>query len=116
MEPEEDSELRFKPKDEEAFAPNNPRGYVAKETFLKSFNMMYDSCIEENSPGLRQGVLSTQQAAREVAACLLDHKQFAGVPSTTLAPRNPGALGLHEVHAKHPAFVNPNKKVRRDIA
>lgn len=73
----------FKPKDEEAFAPNNPRGYVAKE----------------NSPGLRQGVLSTQQAAREVAAYLLDHKHFAGVPPTTL------------VHAKHPAFVNPNKKV-----
>lgn len=73
----------FKPKDEEAFAPNNPRGYVA----------------EENSPSLRQGVCSTQQAAREVAAYLLDHKQFAGVPPTTM------------VHAKHPSFVNPNKKV-----
>lgn len=38
----------FKPKDEEAFAPQNPRGYVGAE----------------NTPGLRQGVLSTQQAAR----------------------------------------------------
>ncbi|CAJ1329007.1 unnamed protein product [Effrenium voratum] len=73
----------FKPKDEEAFAPNNPRGYTGKE----------------NTPGLRRGVLSTQQAAREVAAYLLDHKKFAGVPPTTL------------VHAKHPSFVNPNNKV-----
>ncbi|CAE7471285.1 PI4KG6 [Symbiodinium natans] len=71
----------FKPKDEEAFAPNNPRGYAGKE----------------NSNGLRPGVLSTQQAAREVAAFLLDHKNFAGVPHTTL------------VHAKHEKFVNPDK-------
>jgi len=71
----------FKPKDEEAFAPNNPRGYAGKE----------------NSVGLRPGVLSTQQAAREVAAFLLDHKHFAGVPQTTL------------VHAKHEKFVNPDK-------
>jgi len=71
----------FKPKDEEAFAPNNPRGYQGKE----------------NSVGLRPGILSTQQAAREVAAYLLDHKNYAGVPPTTL------------VHAKHEKFVNPDK-------
>lgn len=67
----------FKPKDEEAFAPQNPRGYEGRE----------------NSTGLRQGVFSTQQAAREVAAYLLDHEKFAGVPETTL------------VHGKHPKFV-----------
>lgn len=67
----------FKPKDEEAFAPQNPRGYVGPE----------------NSMGLRQGTYSTQQAAREVAAHILDHSEFAGVPATTL------------VHAKHPKFV-----------
>lgn len=66
----------FKPKDEEAFAPQNPRGYVGKE----------------DTPGLRSGVLSTQQAAREVAAYLLDHDKFANVPETTLC------------HAKHPKF------------
>jgi len=66
----------FKPKDEEAFAPQNPRGYVGPE----------------NTHGLRLGVLSTQQAAREVAAHLLDHEKFASVPETTL------------VHAKHPKF------------
>jgi len=64
----------FNPKDEEANAPNNPRNRVG----------------EENSPSLRQGVLSTQQAAREVAAFILDHGRLAGVPETTLA------------HARHP--------------
>eukprot|EP00931_Biecheleriopsis_adriatica_P061312 TRINITY_DN36865_c0_g1_i1.p1 TRINITY_DN36865_c0_g1~~TRINITY_DN36865_c0_g1_i1.p1 ORF type:complete len:1123 (-),score=232.61 TRINITY_DN36865_c0_g1_i1:29-3364(-) len=73
----------FKPKDEEAFAPQNPRGYVG----------------QENTVGLRQGVLSSQQAAREVAAYLLDHEKFAGVPETTL------------VHGKHPKFVPVNDKV-----
>lgn len=67
----------FKPKDEEANAPNNPRGYVG----------------EANSTSLREGVLSTQQSEREVAAFVLDHDHFAGVPETTL------------VHARHPKFV-----------
>lgn len=70
----------FKPKDEEACAPQNPRGYVGKE----------------NSVGFRQGIYSTQQAAREVAAYILDHGEFAGVPGTTL------------VGARHPAFVKVN--------
>lgn len=73
----------FKPKDEEAFAPQNPRGYIGPE----------------NSTGLRHGVLSSQQAAREVAAYLLDHDKFAGVPETTL------------VHSKHPKFVQVRGKV-----
>jgi len=73
----------YKPKDEEAFAPQNPRGYVGPE----------------NKDGLRSGVLSTQQAAREVAAYLLDHDNFAGVPETTLA------------HAMHPKFVKVDGKV-----
>mmetsp|Transcript_71468 Transcript_71468/g.155227 ORF Transcript_71468/g.155227 Transcript_71468/m.155227 type:complete len:899 (+) Transcript_71468:49-2745(+) len=73
----------FKPKDEEAFAPQNPRNYVGKE----------------NSTGFRYGVFSTQQAAREVAAHLLDHEKFAGVPETTL------------VHSKHPKFVKVKQKV-----
>lgn len=72
----------FKPKDEEAFAPQNPRGYVGRE----------------NSVGLRQGILSTQQATREVAAYVLDHDNFVGVPETTL------------VHGKHPKFVQVKGK------
>lgn len=46
----------FKPYDEEAFAPNNPRGMRAKM----------------NSPGLRQGILSGEGVDREVAAYLID--------------------------------------------
>lgn len=58
----------FKPIDEEAFAPHNPRDHVApfgSETF-------------------RAGVLSGEACIREVAAYILDHDGFSGVPETTL--------------------------------
>ena len=59
----------FKPIDEEPFAPNNPRGHsgpFGSQTF-------------------RPGVLSGESCIREVAAYILDHKGFAGVPPTTFA-------------------------------
>lgn len=71
----------FKPKDEEAGTPQNPRGYEAPE----------------NSRTTRPGVPSTQRAVREVAAQLIDHGRFAGVPFTTLA------------HGRHVSF-QPLKK------
>ena len=58
----------FKPIDEEAFAPNNPRNNVG--IF--------------GSPGFRQGVLSGELTVREVAAYLLDKDHFSGVPATSL--------------------------------
>ena len=58
----------FKPLDEEANAPMNPRDYVG--------NM--------NSNGIRPGILSGESAYREVAAYLLDYMGFSGVPSTAL--------------------------------
>ena len=57
----------FKPVDEEPFAPNNPRGNsgpFGSQTF-------------------RPGVLSGESCIREVAAYLLDHHNFSGVPYTT---------------------------------
>ena len=57
----------FKPIDEEPFAPNNPRGNsgpFGSQTF-------------------RPGVLSGESCIREVAAFLLDHKHYAGIPPTT---------------------------------
>jgi hypothetical protein len=57
----------FKPIDEEAFAPNNPRGHT---NFF-------------GSPTFRPGVLSGESCIREVAAYLLDHKHFSKVPRTT---------------------------------
>lgn len=56
----------FKPIDEEPFAPNNPRGYPGP--FGSQF---------------RLGILSGEACIREVAAYLLDHGHFSGIPPTT---------------------------------
>jgi len=56
----------FKPEDEEAYAPNNPRGLASKM----------------GTRGVRNGLLSGEANLREVAAYLLDHEHFANVPAT----------------------------------
>ena len=61
-------EAVFKPIDEEAFAPNNPRDYVG------AFGQVT----------FKTGVLSGEACIREVSAYLLDHNNFHGVPSTTM--------------------------------
>ncbi|PHJ24289.1 phosphatidylinositol 3- and 4-kinase, partial [Cystoisospora suis] len=68
----------FKPEDEEAFAPCNPRGYEGRI----------------GQAGFRGGVLSGEGAGREYAAHILDslYHSYAGVPPTTM------------VEACHPAF------------
>jgi hypothetical protein len=66
----------FKPKDEEAGGPQNPRGYIGSEN-----SRVY----------VGPGVPSAHRAVREVAAYLVD-RGFAGVPMTTLA------------HSRHPSF------------
>uniref|UniRef100_A0A3B0NDV7 Phosphatidylinositol 3- and 4-kinase, putative n=1 Tax=Theileria annulata TaxID=5874 RepID=A0A3B0NDV7_THEAN len=60
----------FKPCDEEAFTPYNPRGYTGTM----------------NQQGFRPGVLSGEGATREVAAYLLDstYKNFSNVPTTIM--------------------------------
>lgn len=68
----------FKPADEEPYAENNPKGYLRQD--------------EDNSLFLRDGIVPGEACIREVAAYLLDHKGFSGVPKTTLA------------EAHHPAF------------
>jgi len=60
----------FKPEDEEPQAVNNPRGFVGSAAL--------------GSEGLRKGVLPGEGATREVAAYLLDHEHFAGVPPTAM--------------------------------
>lgn len=59
----------FKPIDEEANAPNNPRGFTNKF----------------GTPSLRSGVLSGEACVREIAAYLIDKEGFSGVPETVLA-------------------------------
>lgn len=70
----------FKPSDEEPYAPCNPRGHVGAL----------------GSSGLNRGILSGEAYLREVAAYLLDHDNFAGVPVTLCA------------EARHSAFHTPD--------
>jgi len=57
----------FKPEDEEPMAVNNPKGHCSGGT-----------------EGYRRGVAPGEGAVREVAAFLLDHGHFSGVPPTAL--------------------------------
>ncbi|CAI7856754.1 unnamed protein product [Closterium sp. NIES-54] len=66
-----------KPADEEPLAPNNPNGYVGRTL---------------GQPGLKRSIRVGEAAGREVAAYVLDHGGFAGVPCTAL------------VWAAHPVF------------
>ena len=67
----------IKPCDEEALAPNNPKGFVGRRL---------------GDPGLKPTVRVGEAALREVAAYLLDHGGAARVPPTVL------------VRVAHPVF------------
>jgi hypothetical protein len=66
----------FKPIDEEAFAPNNQKGYQGRF----------------GQESFRKGVLSGEGSIREVAAFLLDKQNYFNVPETTF------------VEISHPSF------------
>jgi len=74
----------FKPADEEPYAENNPRGYVKPGS--------PEDRDFEDSLCMREGIKPGEACLREVAAFLLDHKSFSGVPMTTLA------------ESRHPAY------------
>jgi hypothetical protein len=59
----------FKPIDEEQFAPNNPRDFSGPF----------------GSSTFRPGIVSGESTIREIAAYLLDHGHFSGVPMTSMA-------------------------------
>jgi len=59
----------FKPRDEEPYAPENPRGYIGPL----------------GSDALRSGVRSGEGYLREIAAYRLDHGNYSRVPETLLA-------------------------------
>lgn len=59
----------MKPCDEEPLAPSNPKGFVGREL---------------GEPGLKPTVRVGEAASREVAAYLLDHDRYAGVPHTVM--------------------------------
>lgn len=72
----------IKPCDEEALAPNNPKGAIGKNL---------------GDPGWKPTVRVGEAAMREVAAFLLDHDGFANVPTSVL------------VRARHPVFCYRSK-------
>ena len=59
----------FKPCDEEPLAPNNPKQWQGRAM---------------GAPGMKPSVRVGEAALREVAAYLLDHDGFAGVPPACL--------------------------------
>lgn len=67
----------FKPEDEEPNAVNNPKGRGGNH----------------DSEGLRHGVMPGEGAIREVAAFVLDHGHFAGVPPTAMVSCKPAEDG-----------------------
>ncbi|XVF81784.1 hypothetical protein PTKIN_Ptkin15bG0184100 [Pterospermum kingtungense] len=80
-----------KPTDEEPYAPNNPKGFVGKTL---------------GQPGLKRSVRVGETGFREVAACLLDHDNFANVPSTALVKVTHSIFNVND-------GVNGNKQQER---
>jgi hypothetical protein len=106
----------FKPEDEEPLAPNNPRGRAAPappppaggwalapaggppgssaaaaaggEAALAAGAPL---CAAAPGEGLRRGLRPGEGAAREVAAYVLDHGRFSGVPATAMVALELGA-------------------------
>ncbi len=67
----------YKPRDEEAFTQNNPRGLVS---------------FGNDNVSLRPGIRPGESYLREVAAYLLDHGHKVGLPATTI------------VESRHPSY------------
>jgi hypothetical protein len=111
----------FKPSDEEPYAENNPRGYL-KQVLSTSRNGVQEQL------SLREGIVPGEACIREVAAFLLDHNGFAGVPMTTLAEachptafntngamlklsEGGASVGSHSLNPLSPAAPRTQKKV-----
>ncbi|XVE78591.1 hypothetical protein DITRI_Ditri13aG0158300 [Diplodiscus trichospermus] len=80
-----------KPTDEEPYAPNNPKGFVGKAL---------------GQPGLKRSVRVGETGFREVAAYILDHDNFANVPSTALVKVTHSIFNVND-------GMNGNKKQER---
>ena len=78
--PNKETIALFKPIDEEAFAPNNQKGYRGKF----------------GQESFRKGILSGEGSIREVVAFLLDKKNFFKVPETTFVEMSHPKLNKNE--------------------
>mmetsp|Transcript_5639 Transcript_5639/g.7729 ORF Transcript_5639/g.7729 Transcript_5639/m.7729 type:complete len:781 (-) Transcript_5639:144-2486(-) len=93
----------FKPADEEPYAVNNPRGYVPHDLTASKSPLMFGGGGDDldcDFMSLRRGISPGESCLREVAAFLLDHDGFSGVPLTTLA------------EARHPAFNTNGSRIK----
>eukprot|EP01054_Gregarina_sp_Poly1_P006682 Gregarina_sp_Poly_1__6681@NODE_35_length_18769_cov_73_980644_g30_i0_p3_GENE_NODE_35_length_18769_cov_73_980644_g30_i0NODE_35_length_18769_cov_73_980644_g30_i0_p3_ORF_typecomplete_len666_score94_99PI3_PI4_kinase/PF00454_27/2_7e15_NODE_35_length_18769_cov_73_980644_g30_i072879284 len=101
----------FKPSDEEAFAPNNPRGYVGRF----------------GQPGFRAGVVSGEGSTREIAAFFLDayYGGFSCVPATSAVemvhphlcydPANPKVTRQDDVDLLADGLLRRKKKRKEEV-
>lgn len=88
-----------KPTDEEPFAPNNPKGFVGKSL---------------GQPGLKRSVRVGETGYREVAAYLLDHRNFANVPATMLVKITHTAFNVNDtVCCKNKVLPNKSQSVSK---
>lgn len=99
----------FKPADEEAYAPNNPKQYLR------------ESMVTANTgiPGIRAGILAGDSATREAAAYLLDKDHRAGVPMTALASAYHPAFHYATQHKRKPGSLQvyvPHKCLADDLS
>ncbi|KAJ1268961.1 hypothetical protein BS78_07G173300 [Paspalum vaginatum] len=91
-----------KPTDEEPFAPNNPKGFVGRTL---------------GQPGLKRSVRVGETGFREVAAYLLDHKNFANVPLTMLVKVTHNVFHVNEdVNCKNKTNNNNRSQAHSKIA
>lgn len=71
----------FKPADEKPYAPNNPKRFRLDASAGDGGKKP----TSEPPASIRAGIPAGKAAIREVAAYLLDHNAFAGVPATAIA-------------------------------
>jgi hypothetical protein len=108
----------FKPVDEEPLAANNPKGHAAPPSaplLVAAAAAGGEAAIAAGAAaaaaaanageGLRRGLRPGEGAVREVAAYVLDHGRFAGVPATAMvslavgdAVTKVGSLQSYEAH------------------
>lgn len=99
----------FKPADEEAYAPNNPKHYLREEI----------AAVNTGIPGIRAGISAGESATREVAAFLLDKDHKAGVPTTALASAYHPSFHYSTQHKRKPGSLQayvPHKCLADDLS
>lgn len=100
MNPSKQTVAIFKPIDEEAFTPNNPKGYPGKF----------------GQTSFRKGILSGEGSIREVAASILDmEKGIFKVPETTFVEISHKAFTYNDLSMGVNVDLTSKSKIRKSI-